>query len=220
MEIIGKDLSFFLCFFELKKKKKKNFCFRFLSLSNLLLTLNNKLLAGLDRVMFAGPTPDNYEYGIVSGGAPTNVGEDGGCVAVSCLLHDANTLNKASSPIPCPHNKTNSLCMLLLQGSTSEMNQAGLWLFTKEPTPDQSVVDMLLNKTSELGFGTFVGEAFLFRRVSVCICPFFLSFFLSFFHTRPSLTSMNLFVSVFSLFCPDLSVLSPVEHEGCTYPAT
>jgi len=87
-------------------------------------------------VMFAGPTPDNYEYGIVSGGAPTNVGEDGGCVA----------------------------------GSTSEMNQAGLWLFTKEPTPDQSVVDMLLNKTSELGF--------------------------------------------------DLSVLSPVEHEGCTYPAT
>lgn len=87
-------------------------------------------------VVFAGPTEDNYEYGIVSGGPPKNVGEDGKCIA----------------------------------GTEAELNGAGLWLFTKDPMPDPSVVDMLRNKTSELGF--------------------------------------------------DLNVLSPVEHEGCTYPDT
>ena len=76
------------------------------------------------RVMFAGPTSDNYEYGIVSAGQPTNVGTDGpegsfsGCIT----------------------------------GNERVLNGAGLWLFTKEPTPDQNVVELLLNKTSELGF--------------------------------------------------------------------
>ena len=54
-------------------------------------------------------------------------------------------------------------------GTERDLNGSGLWLFTKDPQPPSTVVDMLRNKTSALGF--------------------------------------------------DLSVLVPVEHEGCVYPS-
>ncbi|WZN67216.1 hypothetical protein HKI87_18g87880 [Chloropicon roscoffensis] len=85
-------------------------------------------------VVFAGPDEDNYEYGIVSGGAPKIPGASGaGCIA----------------------------------GTEDDTNGSGLWLFTKDAIPKPETVKMLKDKAGELGF--------------------------------------------------DVSVLQPVEHEGCTY---
>jgi len=58
-------------------------------------------------VVFAGPTQDNYEYGIVSGGPPMVTGEDG-CIA----------------------------------GDGTNVNGEGLWLFSKDPEPEEGTVQV------------------------------------------------------------------------------
>jgi len=68
-------------------------------------------------VLFAGPSEDNYEYGIVSGGPPKNQGVNG-CIS----------------------------------GTPTDINDSGLWLFSKDPVADKETVAMLRSKAEELGF--------------------------------------------------------------------
>merc|ERR1712188_20329 len=48
-----------------------------------------------------------------------------------------------------PKNSGDDGC---IAGSESEVNEAGLWLFTKDPVPEPGMVDMLREKATELGF--------------------------------------------------------------------
>eukprot|EP00213_Chloropicon_mariensis_P005728 CAMPEP_0197473944 /NCGR_PEP_ID=MMETSP1309-20131121/5383_1 /TAXON_ID=464262 /ORGANISM="Genus nov. species nov., Strain RCC998" /LENGTH=234 /DNA_ID=CAMNT_0043013355 /DNA_START=111 /DNA_END=815 /DNA_ORIENTATION=- len=68
-------------------------------------------------VLYAGPTQDNYSYGIVSGGPPKRSGENG-CIA----------------------------------GDEEEIYGSGLWLYTKDPIPEEGTIEMLREKAKELGF--------------------------------------------------------------------
>jgi lipocalin len=84
-------------------------------------------------VLFAGPGGSSgYDYGVVSAGPPMNFGE-----------RDPNG------------NGTFFGC---IAGNDRELNGAGLWLFTREPEPDREVVEMLRNKTIELGFDLSILE--------------------------------------------------------------
>ena len=70
--------------------------------------------------------------GIVSAGPPMNFGErdpNGGGAFSGCIA-----------------------------GNERELNGAGLWLFTKDPEPEAQVVEMLRNKTNELGFDLSILE--------------------------------------------------------------
>lgn len=52
-----------------------------------------------------------------------------------------------------PKNQGEDGC---IAGSPSDVNGAGLWLFTKEALPDQELVDDLRQKAKDLGFDTSV----------------------------------------------------------------
>lgn len=76
------------------------------------------LLAGDYWVLDAGPSSDNYEWAIVSGGQPHEQYCDG-----------------------CTTRR-------------DSMNNAGLWLFTREQVPSDSIVNMMLSKLRSKGFTT------------------------------------------------------------------
>ena len=67
-------------------------------------------------VIDVGPSIDNYQWAIVSGGQP-NIKYSDGCTT-----------------------------------STSKLNHAGLWLFTRQQNPPNRLINYMLNKTKEKGF--------------------------------------------------------------------
>ena len=74
------------------------------------------LFAGEYWVIVAGPSSDNYQYAVVSGGQPR------------VQYHDGCTTRNDS------------------------MNNAGLWLFTREQNPSKNLVEFLMNKTKDKGY--------------------------------------------------------------------